>query len=307
MTEEKKQEKRTKQEKKQEKKQQRQARRQEEAQYRIVGNRKRMAMIYTVLRFTVIAVMVAQFFNGDYQNVFLCVLTLLLFLMPSLIERKLKVDLPDTLEVIILLFIFSAEILGEIRAYYVQFHHWDTLLHTMNGFLCAAIGFSLVDLLNRSQRFTFRLSPLFVSLTAFCFSMTVGVLWEFFECFMDRVFLMDMQKDTVLTSISSVMLDPDQANHPVILRHIADTIVVFEDGSQQALGVGGYLDVGIYDTMKDLFVNFIGAVVFSVVGFFYVKERGKGRFARRFIPSVQDINGNGIPDELEEDMTEADS
>ena len=152
MTEEKKQEKRTKQEKKQEKKQQRQARRQEEAQYRIVGNRKRMAMIYTVLRFTVIAVMVAQFFNGDYQNVFLCVLTLLLFLMPSLIERKLKVDLPDTLEVIILLFIFSAEILGEIRAYYVQFHHWDTLLHTMNGFLCAAIGFSLVDLLNRRSR-----------------------------------------------------------------------------------------------------------------------------------------------------------
>ena len=74
-----------------------------------------------------------------------------------------------------------------------------------------------------------------------------------------------------------------------------------------ALGVGGYLDVGIYDTMKDLFVNFIGAVVFSVVGFFYVKERGKGRFARRFIPSVQDLNGNGIPDELEEDMTETDS
>lgn len=284
-----------KQGKRQEKKQQRQVRHQEEKKYRIVENKKRMTVIYSVLRFAVIAVMVAQFFNGNYENVFLCVLTLVLFMMPSMIERKLKVDLPDTLEVIILLFIFAAEILGEIQAYYIQFPYWDTLLHTLNGFLAAAIGFSLVDLLNRSEQFTFRLSPLYVSLAAFCFSMTVGVLWEFFECFMDRVFLLDMQKDTVLSTISSVSLDPQGANHPIVMRHITDTILVFEDGSQQALGLGGYLDLGIYDTMKDLFVNFIGAVVFSFVGYFYVKARGKGRFARRFIPAVQDLDKDATP------------
>lgn len=254
--------------------------------FRHVENKKAMAAIYLTLRALVIAVMIAQFYNRDYQNVFLCVLTLVLFMMPSIIERQLRIDLPDTLEVIILLFIFAAEILGEISAYYIQFHYWDTMLHTLNGFLCAAIGFSLVDLLNRSNKVTFQLSPLFVAITAFCFSMTVGVLWEFFEHFMDTHFLLDMQKDRVIQTISTVMLDETAANRTVVLRNVADTVLVFEDGSQRALGLGGYLDIGLYDTMKDLLVNFIGAIVFSAVGYFYVKRRGKGKFARRFIPKI---------------------
>ena len=61
-------------------------------------------------------------------------------------------------------------------------------------------------------------------------------------------------------------------------------IVVFSDGSQKSLGLGGYLDPGLLDTMEDLFVNFIGAMIFSVIGYFYVLSRGKGRFVRRFIP-----------------------
>lgn len=56
--------------------------------------------------------MVAQFFNGNFENVLLCVLTLVLFLLPSVLERSLHIDLPDTLEIVILLFIFAAEILG---------------------------------------------------------------------------------------------------------------------------------------------------------------------------------------------------
>lgn len=253
---------------------------------RYVKNKKAMAAIYTVLRLSVIAVMVAQIFNRDYQNVFLCVLTLILFVLPSLIERRLQIDLPDTLEVVILLFIFAAEILGEIRAYYIHFPYWDTMLHTLNGFLCAAIGFSLVDLLNRNEHLTFRLSPAFMAVIAFCFSMTAGVLWEFFEFSMDRFLLLDMQKDTVLNTLSSVMLDPNNANKAVILHDIKDTLLVFEEGSTLSLGLGGYLDPGLYDTMKDLFVNFIGAVVFSVLGFFYIRSRGKGKFASRFIPRL---------------------
>ena len=192
---------------------------------------------------------------------------------------------PDTLEIIILLFIYAAEILGEIRAYYIQFPYWDTMLHTLNGFLCAAIGFSLVDLLNRSTKIsTFSLSPVYMAVVAFCFSMTVGVMWEFFECAMDRFFLLDMQKDAIMNTISSVMLDPAGGNTPVIIQDIADVIIVHSDGTQQALGLGGYLDVGIWDTMKDLFVNFIGATVFSIIGYFYVKQRGKGKLASSFIP-----------------------
>ena len=242
--------------------------------------------VYLLLRLLVLLTMVAQFFNGNFENVFLCLLTLVLFLLPTILERSLMIDLPDTLEIIILLFIFSAEILGEIRSFYTTYQGWDTILHTLNGFLCAAIGFSLVDLFNRNERFSLSLSPLYMAIAAFCFSMTIGVLWEFFECAMDQLFLLDMQKDTVVSSISSVMLDPTGGNTPVIIRDITDVIVVTGSGEEIALGLGGYLDVGILDTMKDLAVNFVGAVVFSFIGYFYVKNLGRGWFARRFIPKV---------------------
>ena len=259
--------------------------------------RKRtVAAVYVLLRFLVILTMVAQFFNGNYESVFLCLLTLVLFLLPTILERALMVDLPNTLEVIILLFIFSAEILGEISAFYTTFQGWDTILHTLNGFLCAAIGFALVDLCNRHERVSLSLSPVYMAIVAFCFSMTIGVLWEFFECAMDQLFLLDMQKDAVVQNISSVMLDPTGGNNPVVIRDIADVIVVTGAGEEIALGLGGYLDIGILDTMKDLAVNFIGAVVFSVIGYFYVKNRGKGRFTRRFIPQVVDV----LPEDLDD-------
>ena len=234
----------------------------------------------------VILTMITQFFNQNFQNVFLGMLTLVLFVLPTILERRLMVDLPDTLEIIILLFIFAAEILGEIQAFYTTFHGWDTILHTVNGFLCAAIGFSLVDLFNRNERFSLSLSPVFMAIVAFCFSMTIGVLWEFFEFAMDQIFLMDMQKDMVVNAFSSVTLDPEQANRAIAIRNITDVIVV-SNGEHISLGLGGYLDIGLLDTMKDLWVNFIGAAVFSMIGYFYVKNRGKGFFARRFIPRVR--------------------
>lgn len=251
-----------------------------------IREKKGIALVYFLLRLSVILVMIAQFFNGEFQNVFLCILTLILFMIPSFVEHRLNIDVPDTLEIIILLFIYAAEILGEIRAFYITFPYWDTMLHTLNGFLCAAIGFSLVDILNREERFTLSLSPFFIAVTAFCFSMTIGVLWEFFEFGADRLFLLDMQKDRVINTISTVMLDPTGGNTPVIYKDITDVILVTDQGNI-SLGLGGYLDIGIIDTMKDLLVNFVGAVIFSVIGYFYVKSRGKGKFARRFIPQLK--------------------
>lgn len=252
--------------------------------------RKRtVAAVYFTLRFLVIAVMVAQFFNGDFESVFLCGLTLVLFLLPTVFERALMIDLPNTMEIIIMLFIFAAEILGEISSFYTTFKGWDTILHTLNGFLCAAIGFALVDMLNRTEKFSLSLSPVFMSIVAFCFSMTIGVLWEFFECGMDQLMALDMQKDAVVHSISSVMLDPTGKNNRVLIADIVDTIVVTGDGRQISLGLGGYLDIGLLDTMKDLAVNFVGAVVFSIIGYFYVKTRGQGKFASRFIPQVVEV------------------
>ena len=256
-------------------------------EWRHVENKKLVYTVYFVLRLSVVLMLVAQFFNRNYENVLLCVLTLVLFMLPSAFERRLHIDLPDTLEVIILLFIYAAEILGEISDYYIHFPYWDIMLHTMNGFLCAAIGFALVDILNREDRVSLHLSPFFMAVVAFCFSMTIGVLWEFFEFSMDQFVLFDMQKDTVINTISTVNLDPNHGTTAVIVKGIQDVILVLEDGTEMPLGLGGYLDVGIIDTMKDLFVNFIGAVVFSIIGFFYVKGRGKGSFATRFIPRVQ--------------------
>lgn len=264
--------------------------------HRTLRKKSVVAAVYIVLRLLVILMMVAQFFNGNFENVFLCILTLILFLLPTIFEKSLQIDLPNALEIIILLFIFAAEILGEIRAFYTTFAYWDTMLHTINGFLCAAIGFSLVDMCNRNKRVSLSLSPVYMAIVAFCFSMTIGVLWEFFECTMDQFFLLDMQKDTVVNVISSVNLDPTGGNTPIAIKGITDVIVVCGD-EQIPLGVGGYLDIGILDTMKDLWVNFIGAVVFSIVGYFYVKSRGKGWFARNFIPQVLPEDETSSPQE----------
>ena len=238
-------------------------------------------VVYILLRTAVVGVMIAQILNKDWQNVMLCIYTLFLFTIPSFIEKNWHIDIPNTLEVIILIFIFAAEILGEIRAFYVSVPGWDTALHTITGFLSAAVGFSLVDIINRNEYTKLYLSPIYVAIAAFCFSMTIGVLWEFFEFAADMLFGLDMQKDTIVNSIHTVMLDTTASNRVVSISGITEVSINGED-----LGLGGYLDIGLIDTMKDLFVNLIGATVFSIIGFFYIKGRGKGHFAKRFMPTL---------------------
>lgn len=258
-------------------------------------NKKTVLSVYLILRLFVLITMVLQFLGGHFQNVFVCILTLVLLMLPSLIERKIRVELPDALQIIIMLFVFAAEILGEIQEFYVLVPHWDTVLHTINGFLFAAIGFSIVNILNENKRVSMMLSPAYMAVAAFCFSMTIGVLWEFFEWGMDCVFATDMQKDVVLQRISSVALHPDGRNIPVVFEDISDMALIFADGTQQTLHLGGYLDMGLQDTMKDLLVNLIGAIVFSVIGYFYIKSKGKGRFAKLFIPQVMDAEEKSNP------------
>jgi len=247
---------------------------------------KRKGIVNTVLSFIVTSVLIARFLRGDYWSVFLCVLTLLLFNIPVLVKRWFKVELSKELEVIILLFIFCAEILGEIGSFYTHIPWWDTMLHTTNGFLMGAIGFALIDILNKSPNFHISLSPVFVAVVALCISMTVGVAWEFFEFGMDTFFKTDMQKDRTVSYISSVALNPDGINNPIIAEDIAKTILFDKDGKEIAIIENGYLDIGIIDTMKDLFVNFIGAAVFSVIGYFYLLGRDKVNVAKRFIPKL---------------------
>ena len=257
--------------------------------------------VYVVLRLIVLACAVGSLVFDNYEAFFLCLLTLVLFLVPTFIEVNFSISIPETLEVVIALFIFAAEILGELLHFYTIFPFWDALLHTFNGFLAAAIGLALVSILNRSDRIAFSLSPFFCVVVAFCFSMTIGVLWEFFEFTCDQVMHTDMQKDYVVHEINSVSLNPDGLNTPIHVP-IESVIVNGEDWTEE---IDGYLDIGLIDTMKDLQVNCIGAIAFSVIGFFYVKHRGKGKVAAAFIPVVlEQLEDNDMPEKEKKDTPE---
>ena len=143
-----------------------------------MNTEEKKTKVEIVLMALVLLSIVRQFFLGNYHNMFLGILTLVLFSIPKIIEKKLRVSIPGALQAIILIFIFSAEILGEIHAFYIKIPIWDTMLHTTNGFLMAAIGFAMIDIFNRSEKFSIKMSPYFVAFVAFCFSMTVGVLWN---------------------------------------------------------------------------------------------------------------------------------
>ena len=226
-------------------------------------------VFYGILRALVVLTLVRCLITRNYQSAATCILVLLLFLIPAFLQDKMKLTIPPLFQAIIFGFIFAAEILGEINHYYVRIPGWDTILHTINGFLFAAVGFSLVYLLNRGSK-SFNLTPFYLTLVAFCFSMTIGVLWEFFECSMDQFFRMDMQKDFIVSSFSSVTLDPQQMGAVIRVEDITDTVI--HTGAGETFTVeGGYLDIGILDTMKDLLVNLVGAVVFSLIGYTSLK------------------------------------
>lgn len=239
-----------------------------------IREHKSTFIVYTVMRLLVIVIAILQFLNKNYEQVFFCILTLALMIVPSFVQATFKIEMPTTLEIILLLFIFAAEILGEMNHYYLKISWWDTMLHTLSGFISAGIGFSLVNLLNDDERLQFNLSPLFLVIVAFCFSMTIGVIWEFFEFGIDQILLLDSQKDTIIHSIHSVdLLTNGQTGH---INNITSVIV-----NGQTLPFEGYLDIGLIDTMQDLMVNFVGAFVFSIIGFFSLKFKNKGKLVRR--------------------------
>ncbi len=245
-------------------------------------------VVFLILRFLVILCMVAQGLHGNWNNVFLCILTLILFTLPQVISNRLNVDLPKTLEIIIYLFIYGSEILGEIQNFYGVFTHWDTILHTLNGFLCAAVGFSLVDILNREEHKYISMTPGFVALVSFCFSMTIGILWEFFEFGADYYLKTDMQKDRFITEINSKEIGNKEGNEKIKIDNINKTVIYYDNDKIFTIE-NAYLDIGIIDTMKDLFVNFLGAVIFSILGYLYIKDRDEYKFIERFIPITKKL------------------
>lgn len=248
-------------------------------------------VVYFTLRTLVIILGIICLIRGRYESLFFCLLTLILLVLPSLFQLTFRVEMPTTLEIILLLFIFAAEILGEIGDFYYAFPYWDTVLHTLNGFICAGIGLSLADLLNKNEKMKFELSPVFTALVGFCFSMTIGVFWEFFEYFMDMVFNMNMLKDTIITEIHSIPID--QLGNLKSITNIQTTII-----NGELINISGYLDIGLIDTLNDLIVNFIGALTFSVFGYFYTKNHGEDWIAKQFVLKRKEKKADYLSQEL---------
>ena len=170
-----------------------------------------------------------------------CVLGLIAMLLPMILARKFEFRLPSTIYFIFIIFLYAAIFLGEVRSFYYTVPHWDTILHTFSGGMLGSLGFSLVSWLNKDEHTSTRLSPLFVAIFAFCFAVALGALWEIYEFTFDGILGLNMQK------------------------------FMLEDGTQL---IGRR---ALTDTMKDLCVDVLGALVVSMLGFISLKVK-HGKF-----------------------------
>ncbi len=203
------------------------------------------ALIYTVVRF--IAAPVSADPNaegvkvkGDYTlMMFQSAMGIISMLLPSFIARKLKIEIPNFMEIMFIIFLYAAIYLGEVRSFFYLIPFWDTILHSLSAFMTAALGFFIVDLLNSNKQVRMMLSPLFLAVFAFCFSVSIGAVWEIFEFAVDGILGVNMQKFRL------------------------------EDGTQL---IGR---TALEDTMYDIIVDAGSALVMSAVGYFVIKRRDR--------------------------------
>lgn len=178
--------------------------------------------------------------KSDYVLMLIqCILGLIVMAVPSIIEKRFSIDIPNYMEVLYFIFLYCAIYLGEVRNFYFLIPHWDTILHAFSGAMLGAMGFTLISILNDSQQIRIHLSPLFVSLFAFCFALAAGAIWEIYEFTFDGLLSLNMQK------------------------------FALEDGT---LLVGRE---ALTDTMKDIIVDAVSALVVVIIGYFSIKKENK--------------------------------
>ena len=170
--------------------------------------------------------------KGDYTlMLFQCAVAVIIIFLPSLFEHQFKIEIPNYMQIVFMLFLYSAVYLGEVREFYYRVPHWDSILHAISGAALTALGFSLVDIFNTNKRIRMELSPLLETLFAFCFSVTLGALWEIYEFTFDGILGMNMQKFMM------------ENGTPLVGRE------------------------ALSDTMKDIIINTVGALVVCVIGY----------------------------------------
>ncbi|RVU54218.1 hypothetical protein [Anaerosphaera multitolerans] len=178
--------------------------------------------------------------KSDYVLMILqCLVGMIVIFLPSEVEKKFGVDIPDMMEIIYFIFLFCAIYLGEVRNFYYKVPFWDTILHCFSAIMLGALGFVIVDFLNKNKKLHLNLTPFFVSLFALSFATTCGVIWEIYEFLADHILGTNMQKFMTY-------------HGEILIGHAA-----------------------IVDTMKDLIVNFIGALFIVILGYIHLKNEEK--------------------------------
>ncbi len=171
--------------------------------------------------------------KSDYVLMLLqCILGIIAMNLPSFLYKKFHVTIPSNTIIAYLIFLYAAIVLGEVRSFYYRFEHWDTVLHAFSAGMLGSLGFDVVNFLNKSDTVKLQLSPFFVALFAFCFAISIGVLWEIYEFSFDGILGLNMQKFRL------------------------------EDGTDL---IGR---LALQDTMDDLIIDCIGALVTSIIGYF---------------------------------------
>jgi len=179
-----------------------------------------------------------QKLRSDYVLMLIqCILGMVIMFLPSMLERRWRIDIPGFMHIVFVVFLYAAIYLGEVRSFYYKVPHWDTVLHAFSSSMIGALGFSVVKLLNDSEKVNINLSPVFVAVFAFSFALSIGALWEIYEFSFDKLLGLNMQK------------------------------FAFEDGTPM---VGR---LALSDTMKDLIVDALGALATSIMGFISLKYK----------------------------------
>ncbi|XMB72047.1 hypothetical protein RJI07_08055 [Mycoplasmatota bacterium WC30] len=211
--------------------------------------KRRLKIFYYSVRIGTILLLITSilgiFIDADdadiSRSIFVMIQALVLLLLsfgPSFIEKKFKLEIPDFMESIFLVFIMAALLLGEIAEFFVRIAWWDDMLHTTSGFLIAIVGFSIINSANKDPNKKLTLNPMFISLFVFCFSMTVAIIWEFLEYAIDNL----ATSSNMLRTVDSITLVP----HVGLLA--------------------------IKDTMHDLFLAAISSIIISTIGYFDTKK-----------------------------------
>lgn len=244
-------------------------------------NDKIIIFFYFVVNMFVIITSLFQLNNGNIKNFNLTLITMIIILLPFILELKLNIKITKTLKIIFLLFIVSSIILGEIYCFYQLIPIWDNILHFIKGFIATMIGFSLIKLLN-NQNDIKKLSTLFLLMFSFSFSITLDISWELFEFFSDKYFNVDMQKDTYIDTIKTVKLNND--NKLMTIVYI-DHTRIYDKNNKEIITINGYLDIGLNDTMEDMIVTFIASSIAIIEIYLYIKNINKHQYLEFFLIS----------------------